>query len=89
MSTDVHVIKLVGIKKNSSKMMKQLFIQESVLRWWETQRPYLGIRARAELTRPSALGMSDPGVEPLEILEILELETLPYPCPPCCRRLVR
>ena len=43
-------------------------------------------------TRPSALGMSDPGVEPLEILEILELETPPYPrppcrCPPC--RLVR
>ena len=29
-------------------------------------------------TRPSALGMSDPGVEPLEILEILELETPPY-----------
>ena len=28
-------------------------------------------------TRPSALGMSDPGVEPLEILEILELETPP------------
>ena len=38
-------------------------------------------------TRPSALGMSDPGVEPLEILEILELETPPYPRPPC--RLVR
>ena len=43
-------------------------------------------------TRPSVLGMSDPGVEPLEILEILELETPPYPrppcrCPPC--RLVR
>ena len=40
-------------------------------------------------TRPSALGMTDPGVEPLEILEILELETPPYPrppcrCPPCC-----
>ena len=31
-------------------------------------------------TRPSALGMSDPGVEPLEILE---LEAPPYPCPPC------
>ena len=29
-------------------------------------------------TRPSALGMSDPRVEPLEILEILELETPPY-----------
>ena len=27
--------------------------------------------------------MSDPGVEPLEILEILELETPPYPRPPC------
>ena len=44
------------------------------------------------ITRPSALGMSDPGVEPLEILEILELETPPHPrppcrCPPC--RLVR
>ena len=37
----------------------------------------------APSTRPSALGMSDPGVEPLEILEILELETPPYPCPPC------
>ena len=37
--------------------------------------------------RPSALGMSDPVVEPLEILEILELETPPYPHPPC--RLVR
>ena len=34
-------------------------------------------------TRPSALGMSDPGVEPLEILKILELETPPYPRPPC------
>ena len=31
-------------------------------------------------TRPNALGMSDPGVEPLEILE---LEAPPYPCPPC------
>ena len=43
-------------------------------------------------TRPSALGMSDPGVEPQEILEILELETPPYPRPPCRRlscRLVR
>ena len=38
-------------------------------------------------TRPSALGMSDPGVDPVEILEILELEALPYPCPLC--RLVR
>ena len=43
-------------------------------------------------TRPSALGMSDPGVTPLEILEILELEIPPHPrppcrCPPC--RLVR
>ena len=38
------------------------------------------------------LAMSDPGVEPLEILEILELETPPYPRPPCRRlpcRLVR
>ena len=33
-------------------------------------------------TRPSALVMSDPGVEPLEIMEILEQETPPYPCPP-------
>ena len=31
-------------------------------------------------TRPSALGMSDPGVGPIEILE---LETPPYPCLPC------
>ena len=37
-------------------------------------------------TRPSALGMSDPGVEHLEILEIVEQETPPYPCLPClCR----
>ena len=46
-------------------------------------------KAHIYVTRPSALGMSDPGVEPLEILE---LETPPYPrppcrCPPC--RLVR
>ena len=27
--------------------------------------------------------MSDPGVDPLEILEILELETPPYARPPC------
>ena len=36
------------------------------------------VGARDLKTRPSALGMSDPGVEPLEILEILELETPPY-----------
>ena len=49
-------------------------------------------KRKTNATRPRALGMSDPGVEPLEILEILELETPPYPrppcrCPPC--RLVR
>ena len=36
------------------------------------------VPAKKKATRPSALGMSDPGVEPLEILEILELETPPY-----------
>ena len=50
------------------------------------------INSHRQRTRPSELGMSDPGVEPLEILEIMELETPPYPrppcrCPPC--RLVR
>ena len=33
----------------------------------------MSMNQKANATRPSALGMSDPGVDPLEILEVPEL----------------